>query len=616
MPNIRHVWSSLRRLRPAQARQLWNTMRRQKPSQTLGPFYVGRNRLIAIGFFAVFTVLAGRAVTIHILSPSADILETLARRQYQTKIDLSPYRGNIYDRRGEPLAISIRRPSFYVNPRIFDPTPQQTKQLSQILELSPAHVRKVAKRTNYFAWLARKVEFSRAEKVNALAIEGLFEITEPARFYPNGTDLVPLIGSVGIDNHGLQGVELAYDGMLQGEVLTTFRNRDARGQSIYRDSLLALPEKTGKNIVLTLDSAIQNTAQRALQKGIDKAKAKGGFAIVSDPHTGRILAIANVNSAASEINRNRALTDIFEPGSVVKPLVIGRAVELGLTRLDEIHDTFNGTYHEDKWTIRDTHGAPSMSTEEILIESSNIGTYRIAKRMGPEKLAGTFADFGFGSRDNQIGFPGQQFGRVSPWQKWRPVRFANVAFGQGFYASGLEMVQAFGAIANGGNLMKPFFIDHIESPEGGMIESHASEIVRRVLSPTTAASLRQVLRRVVDEGTGSKARLTSWSSAGKTGTSEKVDPQTRRYSDHLRIASFIGFAPSVDPHLVIYVVVDEPFVKPYTGGIHAAPIFNEIAEEALRYLNVAPDKFPAKDVLAKGTNDHLQKSESRGNQAL
>ncbi|HYX35025.1 MAG TPA: penicillin-binding protein 2 [Oligoflexus sp.] len=607
----RHAW--LGRLRPT---QLFVSLWRQRPSQTLGPFYGGRNRLIAVVFFGVFAVLAGRAVTIHILSPSADILETLGRRQYQTRIDLSPYRGNIYDRRGEPLAISIRRPSFYVNPRIFDPSPQQTRQLAQILEISPAHVRKVAKRTNYFAWLARKVELTQAQKVTALNIDGLFEITEPARFYPNGTDLVPLIGSVGIDNRGLQGVELAYDGMLKGEVLSTFRNRDARGQSIYRDSLLALPEKTGKNIVLTLDSAIQNTAQRALMKGIEKAKARGGFAIVSDPHTGRILAIANANTAPSEINRNRALTDIFEPGSVVKPLVIGRAVELGLTRMDEVHDTFNGTYHEDKWQIRDTHGAPSMSTEEILIESSNIGTYRIAKRMGPERLAQTLGEFGFGSRDNQIGFPGQTFGRVSPWQKWRPVRFANVAFGQGFYASGLEMVQAFGAIANGGNLMKPFFIDHIESPEGGMIESHASEIVRRVFSPTTASSLRHVLRKVVDEGTGSKAALTSWSSAGKTGTSEKVDPQTRKYSDHLRIASFIGFAPSVDPHLVIYVVVDEPFLKPYTGGTWAAPIFQEIAEETLRYLNVAPDKFPAKDALAKGTTDHLQKSESRGNQAL
>lgn len=603
-------------LGPAQIRQLWTNLWRQRPSQTLGPFYVGRNRLIAIMFFLVFAILAGRAVTIHLLSPSADILETLARRQYQTRIDLSPYRGNIYDRRGEPLAISIRRPSFYVNPRIFDPTPQQTRQLGQILEISPAHIRKVARRTNYFAWLARKIERVKAEKLNALSIQGLYEITEPARFYPNGTDLVPLIGSVGIDNHGLQGLELAYDGMLQGEILSTFRNRDARGQSIYRDSLLALPERTGKNIILTLDSAIQNTAQRALMKGIEKAKARGGFAIVSDPHTGRILAIANANSGAGEMNRNRALTDIFEPGSVIKPLVIGRAVELGLTSMDEVHDTYNGTYHEDKWQIRDTHGAPSMSTEEILIESSNIGTYRIAKRMGPERLAQTLSDFGFGSRANQIGFPGQTFGRISSWQKWRSVRFANVAFGQGFYGSGLEMVQAFGAIANGGNLMKPFFIDHIESPEGGMIESHASEIVRRVFSPNTAATLRQVLRRVVDEGTGRKAALTSWSSAGKTGTSEKVDAQTRKYSDHLRIASFIGFAPSVDPHLVIYVVVDEPAVKPYTGGIHAAPIFQEIADEALRYLNVAPDKFPAKDPLAKGSTDHLQKSESRDTQTL
>ncbi len=607
IPSLRHFWTSLRR---------------QRPSQTLGPFYSGRNQLISCIFFGLFAILAGRALTIHVLSPSADILETLARRQYQTRIDLSPYRGNIYDRRGEPLAISIRRPSFYVNPRVFDPNLQQVKQLAQILNLTPSHIRKVAKRTNYFAWLARKVELQQADRINALAVDGLYEITEPARFYPNGVDLASLLGSVGIDNRGLQGIELAYDEMLQGEVLSTFRNRDARGQSIYRDSLLALPEKTGKNIILTLDSAIQNAAQRALVKGLEKAHAKAGFAIVSDPHTGRILAIANSGGPAldskipGEALRNRALTDIFEPGSVVKPLVIGRAVEMGLTTMSEIHQTFNGTYHEDNWQIRDTHGAPSLTTEEIITQSSNIGTYRIAKRMGPERLAQTLNEFGFSSRDNQISFPGQTFGRLSPWQKWRPVRFANVAFGQGFYASGLELVQAFGSIANGGNLMKPYIIDHIESPEGGMIESHASEIVRRVFSPTTAASLRGVLRKVVDEGTGRNAALSSWTSAGKTGTSEKVDPIARKYSDHLRIASFIGFAPSVDPHLVIYVVVDEPSLKPYTGGTWAAPIFREIAEEALRYLNVAPDKFPAKDSLAKGSADHLQKSESQGNPAL
>ncbi len=590
--------------------------RKSKPSQASDAFQSQRSHWLSLGFLTIFSIVAIRAVTIHIFSPSADILENLARRQYQSKIDLSPYRGNIYDRRGEPLAISIRRPSLYVNPRVFDPSHTDIRHLSQILAIPAPKIRQIADRKNYFAWLARKLEVAQAKKVEALGIKGLYEISEPARFYPGGSDLSHLVGYVGLDNHGLHGIELGYDNFLQGDALKAHQERDARGESIYRDSLLALPEKTGKNIVVTLDSAVQNIAQQALLKGVQKANAKAGFAIVSDPHTGRILAIANAPSDAfdalgrikPENLRNRALTDMFEPGSVVKPIVLSRALQEGVTTLDEVHNTYNGTYREDNWQIRDSHGSESMTTEEILIESSNIGTYRIMKRLGPEKLYGILKDFGFTSRDHQIGFPGQTFGRLSPWASWKPIRFANVAFGQGLYATGLELVQAFGAIANGGNLMKPYLIDHIESPEGGMLENHASEIVRRVLSPATAQVMRSVLRKVVEEGTGKNALLTHYSSAGKTGTSEKVDPATRAYADHLRIASFIGFAPAVDPHLVIYVVIDEPGNKPYYGGTWAAPVFKEIAEESLRYLNVAPDKIAAKDVLAKSRSDNLQHS--------
>ena len=325
--------------------QLWNLVRRQRPNQGIEPFYEARSRLAGFALLSLFMILALRAVSIHLMSPSADILETLARRQYQSKIDLSPYRGNIYDRRGEPLAISIRRPSFYVNPRIFDPTSKQIQSLAAISNLSAAHIKKLAKQSNYFAWLTRKIEVDKAKQINALAIPGLFEITEPARYYPNGQELAALIGSVGLDNHGLQGIELANEALLQGESLSSFRNRDARGQTIYRDSLLALPEKNGKNIILTIDSAIQNISQRALVKGLEKARAHSGFVIISDPHTGRILAIANAVGQGrdakvnSELFRNRALTNLFEPGSVVKPLVIGRALELGLVTLDEVHQT-------------------------------------------------------------------------------------------------------------------------------------------------------------------------------------------------------------------------------------------------------------------------------------
>lgn len=585
---------------------VWRQWRR--PNQAVESFRSQRARLLSIVFFALFFVAAVRAITIQVLSPSSDILEGLGRRQYQTKIELAPYRGNIYDRRGEPLAISIRRPSFYTNPRVFEPSRDQVKALAKILKIPPQKITAISKKKSYFAWLARKIERSQAEQINELRIDGLWEISEPSRFYPGGREMAPILGGVGIDNNGLSGLELSYEQVLKGESLTTFRHRDARGKPIYSDSILASPEKTGKNIVLTIDSAIQDIAQTALEKGIANAQAKSGFAIVSDPHTGRILALANhmagkrAGVTQDESQRNFGLADTFEPGSVVKPLLIGKVLDAGLVKMEEIHNTYDGYYREGSIRIHDDHGAPKMSTEEIITESSNIGTFNIVRRLGPERLHRTYLDLGFTKKDQLLGISGQSRGRLSPYQKWAPSRFANLSFGQGIAVTALEMVQAYGAVANGGTLMKPYLIDHIESPEGGMLEAHSSEILRRVYSHETAFKLRQVLQKTVDEGTGSHARLVEYTSAGKTGTSQKFDIVTHAYSPTLRIAGFIGFAPVGDPHLVIYVVIDEPGAKTGYGGLWAAPVFREIAEESLRYLNVAPDKVFVKDVIAKGTS--------------
>jgi cell division protein FtsI (penicillin-binding protein 3) len=221
--------------------------------------------------------------------------------------------------------------------------------------------------------------------------------------------------------------------------------------------------------------------------------------------------------------------------------------------------------------------------------SSNICTYKIADKLGPQKLFDTYTKFGFATGLNSIGFPGESKGRIADWTGWRPVRFANMAFGQGLAVSGLEMVQAYGAIANGGHLTKPFLVERIETSDGGLVAAASAQNVRRVISPETARSLRETLARVVTEGTGGNARSKKYSTGGKTGTAQKVDSLTRKYSADKRIASFIGFTPIQDPHLVIYVVIDEPREKPYYGGTWAAPVFREITDRALEYLNVAPD---------------------------
>lgn len=578
-----------------------------RPNQAVESFRNERSKLLSIIFFAVFVIVAVRAVTIQVLSPSADNLENLARRQYQTKIELAPYRGNIYDRRGEPLAISIRRPSFYINPRVFDPTPAEVKKLSKILGTKTRRIQEIADKKSYFAWLARKVDRNQSARLNDLKIDGLYEISEPSRFYPSGFDMAPILGGVGIDNNGLSGLELAYEKVLKGDNLTTVRHRDARGKPIYSDSILASPEKTGQSIVLTIDSAIQDIAQSALEKGIVNAKAKSGFAIVSDPHTGRILALANhmagkrFDATEDESKRNFALADTFEPGSVIKPLLIGKALDAGLVKMDELHNTYNGYYQEGSIRIHDDHGAPMMTTEEVIEESSNIGTFNIVRRLGQEGLFKTYLDLGFTSKEQLMGFSGQSRGRLSNPKRWAPSQFANLTFGQGVAVTGLEMVQAYGAVANGGTLMKPYIIDHIESAEGGMVQTNTSEILRRVYSPEAAFKIRQVLQKTVDKGTGSHAKLSEYTSGGKTGTAQKFDVKSHSYPPGLRIAGFVGIAPVSDPHLVIYVVIDEPAAKIAYGGLWAAPVFKEIAEETLRYLNVAPDKIITKDVVAKGT---------------
>ncbi|MBC7530344.1 MAG: penicillin-binding protein 2 [Oligoflexus sp.] len=592
--------------------KLWRQWTR--PKQAVESFRSQRSKGLSIAFFVIFAIVAVRAITIQVLSPSADILENLARRQYQTKIELAPYRGNIYDRRGEPLAISIRRPSFYINPRVFDPTKEEIKKISKILNMPFNKVRDISDKKSYFAWLARKIERTQADQVNELKIQGIWEISEPSRFYPSGLEMAPILGTVGIDNNGMSGLELAYEKILKGDNLTTYRHRDARGKPIYSDSIAASPEKTGQNIVLTIDSAIQDISQTALEKGLIAAGAKSGFVIVSDPHTGRILAIANhslrphAGSTEDESQRNFGLNDTFEPGSVVKPLLIGKVLDAGMVKLEETFNTYNGFYHEGSIKIHDDHPLPSMNTEEVITHSSNIGTYQIVRRLGPERLYNSYMDLGFTKSENLLGISGQSRGRLSRWEKWAPSRFANLAFGQGIAVTAMEMVQAYGAIANGGTLMKPYLIDHIESAEGGMLEAGSSEILRRVYSPEAAFKIRGILQKTVDEGTGSAAKVEEYTTAGKTGTSQKFDITTHSYSPTLRVAGFIGFAPATDPHLVIYVVVDEPSVGKGYGGKWAAPIFKEVAEETLRYLNVAPDKVVPKDVLAKGTTNPVKKS--------
>jgi cell division protein FtsI (penicillin-binding protein 3) len=560
-------------------------------------FYFTRAKVIFTLFIFGFVLLISRGLWLHLFSAS-ELLSSIARQQYQSSIKLSPYRGTIYDRRYVPLAISIKTPSLAINPRLFNPSVAEERQLSKILDMKIEKIQHTENKKNYFAWLKRKISADAFESIKTLDIAGLYTIMEPARYYPQGTNGAHLIGLVGTDNSGLLGLERSYDKKLKGASGESIRLRDAKGHQIFLNADSALPQTSGYNLVLTIDSVIQEIAEQAIKKWVQESKAKSGFAIVADPHTGRILAIANQptfdpnepKNMIMENTNNAAITALFEPGSIMKSFVIGTAIEQGLTTENEIHNCEKGKLQVDEGNfIHDDHPKDLLTTAEVLIHSSNICTFKIAKRLGKKGLWNTLHEFGFGSSEALIEFPGATGGQLAAPDKWEPIRFANIAFGQGLLVTGLEVIGAYSVFANGGNLVKPHVVERIENEEGHIL--YTSELLskKKILSPKTVKTLRHILERVVNEG-GGLAKSPLYTTGGKTGTAEKVDPLTHRYGPTMRIAGFVGFSPVNDPHIVVYIVIDEPLQKPYYGGRWAAPAFSEITTKTLKYLNVAPDK--------------------------
>jgi cell division protein FtsI (penicillin-binding protein 3) len=565
-----------------------------------GKVKVERIKILAVMFMILFVTICARALIVQLYPPSKELLEKIAERQYQQHLEIAPYRGSILDRNGSALAISVRKPSIAINPRVFSPSPKQLKQIAGMLDLPPSKIKDLGARKAYFAWLKRRVDPSVASKLEEMGQRGLYTINEPARFYPLQQAGAHLIGSVGSDNSGLFGIERQFNQLLEGPKGAITPSKDAQGRSIFYQADAAMPDQPGHNIHLTIDHVIQEIAEDALKQGVLSAKAKSGFAIVSDPHTGKILALANYPTfdpnALGQIKldntRNYALMDLMEPGSVMKPFVIAAAIEKHKTRPDEVHNCEGGTYRVGGTVFRDDHPADLLTTTDTLVRSSNICTYKIAERLTKQGLYDTFTRFGFSANlPVDAAFPTYGQGHISSPGGWHPIRFANIAFGQGLTVTGLELAQALGALANGGNLMKPILVEKIGSPLGDIVSSTTPEVIRNIVSSETARSMRDMMAKVVTDkhGSGSRASTLSYSVGGKTGTAQKVDAVTKGYSADKRIASFIGFSPIRDPYIVVVVVIDEPGLKPAYGGLWAAPVFSQIAERTLRYLNVAPD---------------------------
>lgn len=571
-------------------------------------------RLVAFEYlmYLGFVIIAVRAFVIQTFPPSQKSLTQIATKQYHKPVELSDYRGTILDRRGEPLAISVKSPSIAVNPRLFNPSAKDTRRISSILGLSSKRIKEISRKTNYFSWLKRKIGQAEAEKILNLKLPGLYKITEPSRFYPSSSYSSHIVGKVNADNKGIFGLERMLDSSLRGEAGKINAVRDGRGQLIFQNSDNVAPEMPGHNVVLTVDQVIQQITSNALKDGVKEAGAKGGFAIVGNPHTGEILSIAsypdyNPNNTATlklKNTRNKAVSDIFEPGSVVKPLVIGKAIEMNKTKKDSVHNCEkSGVYRFGKNKIRDDHPKETLTTEGVIVHSSNICTFKIAQMIGKEALYDLYKELGFSDKPKRLELPGQSSGWLTSPDSWRDIRFANISFGQGHSVTGIDLLRAYNTIANGGKIAEPYLVDRVVDSSGKVIEKTINKLEKTIFSSSTSAQLKTMLHEVTEAGTARLAQSQLYTTAGKTGTSEKYDPVVKGYSPTKRIASFAGFAPATDPKLTIIVVIDEPSKKPYYGGKWAAPIFEKIATGSLMYLNVPSDKKEKAPKIVKKPGD-------------
>ncbi len=556
-------------------------------------------RFIAMGFAVLFAIVALRAYFLQVLRSGE--LADMIRGQSTTSVELLPHRGTIYDRNRTELAASLEVDSLYAHPALISDPKAAAKQLAPILQLPLHAVYRDLLSSRPFVWLKRKVMPAQARQIRALDIRGLGFLKESQRFYPQKEIAAQVLGFVGVDSQGLEGIELQYDSIIKGKTRKLFPDRDARGRHVYVEGLQPWDRsRQGNDLVLTIDKNIQYIAEKELQAAVSLSQAKSGTAIVMDPLTGEVLASAvcplfNPNKykeSTPDARRNRAVTDIYEPGSTFKAILVASALEEGVIKPADMFYCEKGAYRIARRTIHD-HGSHGwLDVGGIIKHSSNIGVTKIGRQLGKEQLYRYIRSFGFtastGSR-----LPAEQSGFMPSLKRLSEHTQGAISFGQSITVTPLQMVTAYAAIANGGMLMQPIIVKRISDPRGGVVKESPPVIRRRVISPETSRTMRDMLKKVVASGgTGARGAVAGYTVAGKTGTSQKVDKAG--YSHTKLIASFAGFAPADEPRIAIIVVIDEPRRLKY-GGESAAPAFSRMAGGILNYLHVPPDAMPGQE---------------------
>ena len=560
-------------------------------SGTISRWTKVRIAVFGVGFALLFGAVGRRAYSLQVGGES-DRLRDKAEEQYVREIELPPRRGRILDRNGAELASTADVDSIYCNPRRLPDVPGAARKLARVLGLDWKELAQRLGQKKFFAWVKRKVTPEEVEAVKALELPGLAYTREPRRFYPNRGLAATVMGHSGADGRGQEGVELAFDRYLRGQTASLQGVRDALGRELFVDGMGEAAGDAGSDVVLTIDRYLTFVTERAIEEAQALHHAKAVIAVVMDPQTGELLAIASTpsynpndpSSAAEHGARDRAITDAFEPGSTMKTFTIASALDAGVVRPTDSFDCMMGRMMVGKYTIHDTHPHGPLTVAEIFKFSSNIGATKIARRLGKERLAEAFGRFGFG-HPTGLGLPGERSGMLRPVEKWGDIGFANVSFGQGVTATPLQIVSGLAAIAAGGVYHPPRIVARVVRPDGSA-EPLPDRPAVRVISERAARLMTGIMLGVTEQGgTARAAAIDGYPVAGKTGTAQKVSGG--HYDSSKWVSSFIGFAPAEQPRVAIAVMVDEP-QGGHLGGAVAAPVFKEIAEQALRYLHVPP----------------------------
>lgn len=516
-----------------------------------------------------------------------------AMRQQQRTIEITPERGTIFDRNGKPLAMSISVDSAFAVPSEIADENLAARLLSGVINKPVDEIEARFESSRSFAWIARKLPPEKADAIRKLNLKGIYLQKENQRFYPKRDLAAHVLGFVDVDEKGLSGIERELDSAIRGKSERIVVMADAKQR--WFDGGEAKRER-GASVVLTLDEKIQYIVERELATAMAKTRSLAGTVIVMNPNTGEILALANwpkfnpnkAGDAPSENWMNRAVSAIYEPGSTFKLITLAAALDQGITRPDEVFDCENGAVYISGHRIRDHKPFGLLTVSDILAKSSDVGAIKIALRLGAPRFYDYVRAFGFGSLTG-VELPYESRGRVEPLD-WKPVSTAAISMGQEVGVTPIQLVTAVSAIANGGLLYKPHVIAELRRDEKVLPgeDALATAAPRRVIRAETAATLRQLMEGVVLHGTGPAAHLDGWTSAGKTGSAQKIDPSTGHYSPTQFFASFTGFAPINNPAVTILVSLDSP-VGPHEGGQVAAPVFKRIAEQVLAYLDVPRD---------------------------